>query len=703
MTQVRTTLGKVGLTPKGDYDVETEYTRLDLISSSGSSFVVLKDGVIGVTPTPDNANYMLLAERGEKLKFSDLTAEERDVLKLHLSDLSEEEIVLLQEPAKEAVALANAAAESANAATGKANDAAGLANTNAGKADVAALRATDAAKAAESIVSDIRPDYNEDDKTKSTFIANRPEIPTLPAVPTTTTLNYVNSYGNTIAFRIGNEVRVLEGDSYAYYKLSHLENNKAFWTLESGERVVKVNDLLDIEAGKTYAFLAAADNSVTGTMIETADHVDLLESLYMYGVEWIKGQVDPTCTRIGNMNLHRTLPIHNKMRRCLLNAAGAVNYYLDANDSSKKESIEQDGQEDAVLDGTDGNVMVEIPKLYNKFEKDGDVRRYKLSEKAIPGYTLIKKRYISAFLMQRNRKTIKAASIINTSADYRGGLDYPTAEMISWDDTVKSLLGKATISRADTLPSYSANLGGNWRMGSWSTFNELHWLCVVEFGTHCYKLPFDSSTDNGLKQGGISSGVVGCNFNALQSYNLGQPFLNNGVTLSLGNNSGIVKIPVAIPNLITLDIVEANSYRGIEHPYSYWYTAIGNFMISVKTGIANPVKYILGGRKDVDGIDNFEYALTVNDNGLNLNCTPIDFYQDFAFIPVEYVAASGKSYTCAIQRINKGYSEFTFLHPMTFSNYSTAEGLESFVSVKADSDSQINQWAYATSRIEYII
>jgi hypothetical protein len=51
-----------------------------------------------------------------------------------------------------------------------------------------------------------------------------------------------------------------------------------------------------------------------------------------------------------------------------LNDDGTVNYYLNRTDSTKK----ADGSA-AVLDGTDGQVMVEIPEFWIKFETDGNL------------------------------------------------------------------------------------------------------------------------------------------------------------------------------------------------------------------------------------------------------------------------------------------------------------------------------------------
>lgn len=108
-------MGKVCFSPKGKYKPSEKYDRLDVVEHEGSSYVVLKKELTGVTPTGDNENYMLLAARGEKLKFSDLTEEEVEQMKLHFSDLTEEDIAELQKPAKEATEAAKDAADRLNA------------------------------------------------------------------------------------------------------------------------------------------------------------------------------------------------------------------------------------------------------------------------------------------------------------------------------------------------------------------------------------------------------------------------------------------------------------------------------------------------------------------------------------------------------------------------------------------------------------
>lgn len=58
-----TNLGRVSLVPRGAYDSATEYHWLDIVQYDGSSFLVLKENIIGVTPA-DGTDYMLVAARG---------------------------------------------------------------------------------------------------------------------------------------------------------------------------------------------------------------------------------------------------------------------------------------------------------------------------------------------------------------------------------------------------------------------------------------------------------------------------------------------------------------------------------------------------------------------------------------------------------------------------------------------------------------
>ena len=60
----RTILGKVSLTPKGEYSPDTAYTALDVVNYGGSSWLALQN-VTGVAPV-EGEDWMLLAQKGDR-------------------------------------------------------------------------------------------------------------------------------------------------------------------------------------------------------------------------------------------------------------------------------------------------------------------------------------------------------------------------------------------------------------------------------------------------------------------------------------------------------------------------------------------------------------------------------------------------------------------------------------------------------------
>jgi hypothetical protein len=113
--------------------------------------------------------------------------------------------------------------------------------------------------------------------------------------------------------------------------------------------------------------------------------------------------------------------VHSAMKRCVLNADGSVNYYLDPTDSTQKEA---GGAAD--LTGADGNVMVEIPKFWFHHELSGGKNQWRISPTAIAGYTLhpafvkagveVDHRYIGAY-----DACLKFSRSITAVADAGGG------------------------------------------------------------------------------------------------------------------------------------------------------------------------------------------------------------------------------------------------------------------------------------------
>lgn len=255
---------------------------------------------------------------------------------------------------------------------------------------------------------------------------------------------------------------------------------------------------------------------------------------YYYGVEWDTTVQNPKLTRIGKDELHKSLPLQSLVRRCLLSDDGAVNTYLNANDSTLTDTGAK-----ADLTGASGQYMVELPDTYVRFETDGTTNRCLMSAHALPGFTLWRKDYISAVEATVQRSTLKLSSVCNTDADYRGGNNDSAR-----DGTYRTQLGvPATSINLTNFRSYARNRGtSEWNCQLYQTYKKLYWLFVVEYATFFDQDTFNAElTEEGYRQGGLGAGVTNINsakWNALNGY---YPFVPCGTTNELGNHTGVVE------------------------------------------------------------------------------------------------------------------------------------------------------------------
>ncbi len=281
-----------------------------------------------------------------------------------------------------------------------------------------------------------------------------------------------------------------------------------------------------------------------------------------YGIQKDLSTSATACTRVGESSLHQSLPIQSKMRRCLLADDGTVNGYLHATDSTKL-----DTGADADLTGAAGQVMVEIPKHYVKFELNGTVLTALFSEYALPGFIEIPKHYVSAYEAAMDRTNSKLASVVNTTAQYRGG-----SNNSSRDEQENTDLGKpATSISLTNFRTYAANRGTGWCCNAYGPNKAVFWLYVCEYANFNCQLAFNASLDaDGYHQGGLGDGVTALNGTKWGNFNGYNPVIPCGTTNSLGNASGVVSYTMPdsydTGNTVTVSVP---SYRGIENPYGH--------------------------------------------------------------------------------------------------------------------------------------
>lgn len=307
---------------------------------------------------------------------------------------------------------------------------------------------------------------------------------------------------------------------------------------------------------------------------EELDNLNI-EDLVMYGIERDKTVSSPDCTRIGNPNLHRTLPVHSLMRGCLLNDDGTVSKYLDAST-----------WEGETRDGSQGQVMVEVPDHYMRFETDGNIQRVKLSTVPIAGYRHIKKYYVSAYEATVQRSTTMLCSVVNMDADYRGGNN--NAEL---DGTSATLLGKPATSISRTnFRNYARKRkegSSEWNCMTYDIQKDLYWLFVIEYATLNTQKAFNEAlTAEGYHQGGLGPGVTEIDYTKWGDFNGRYPFVPCGYSDSLGNKTGVVDYTMPTEyDSASVKVCKVPRYRGIENPFGHiWQWTDGiNIRISPNT------------------------------------------------------------------------------------------------------------------------
>lgn len=296
-----------------------------------------------------------------------------------------------------------------------------------------------------------------------------------------------------------------------------------------------------------------------------------LEERYAYGVEWDTASSSPDGVRVGNMQLHRELPIQSKLRSVILDNNGGIKNYLN---NSNWGNIDTEYLTESI--------MTEIPEHWYKFYQDGTKFRMMLSAMPLPGYNHIDQFYISSFEsgIDRGSSTlISSYGVGSTNVNKRGGDN--TSE---WDGTYRSLLGcPVTYLTRDQFRQAARKRGSGWEMYTYGAHKTLFWLFAVEYATLNSQKPFNAQKDaNGFSQGGLGEGAS--QMTDWINFNNANPLIPCGYTNEFGNGSGEKAYVVKNASDGTHATLMANRYRGIENPFGHVWKYTDGANIQVTTG-----------------------------------------------------------------------------------------------------------------------
>lgn len=272
-----------------------------------------------------------------------------------------------------------------------------------------------------------------------------------------------------------------------------------------------------------------------------------------YGVSWSETSSNPDCTRIGNMDMHRSLPIQSMMKPFdITNIKDTVpEIILPIDDQFQKTSYADANNNQWSIVSTDSdNIMIRIPEFWytDDYVPGTKTHNLKLCPHAKPGWYHHKEAYVSAYEVYKSSD--KLVSV-------KGQL--PTVNF--------NITNGRTWARANGFDGET-----KWNLYTYEEHRAICHLFLVEYATrNSQKAVNTELTSEGFRQGGLGSGCTTgiATINGAQTWS----FMPTGSSDSLGSGSGEVTVTIqqtdsSGSNTSTITR-KCNRYRGIENPFGH--------------------------------------------------------------------------------------------------------------------------------------
>lgn len=272
-----------------------------------------------------------------------------------------------------------------------------------------------------------------------------------------------------------------------------------------------------------------------------------------YGVSWSEISSNPDCTRIGNMDMHRTLPIQSMMKPFdITNIEDTVSeIILPIDDQFQKTSYANATNiQQSIVSRDSDNIMIRIPEFWytDDYVPGTKTHNLKLCPHAKPGWYHHKEAYVSAYEVYKSSD--KLVSV-------KGQL--PT---VNFNRT-----NGRTWARANGFDGEA-----KWNLYTYEEHRAICHLFLVEYATrNSQKAVNTELTPEGFRQGGLGSGCTTgtATINGAQTWS----FMPTGSSDSLGSGSGEVTVTIqqtdqSGSNTSTITR-KCNRYRGIENPFGH--------------------------------------------------------------------------------------------------------------------------------------
>ena len=275
-----------------------------------------------------------------------------------------------------------------------------------------------------------------------------------------------------------------------------------------------------------------------------------------YGVSWSETSSNPDCTRIGNMDMHRSLPIQSMMKPFdITNIKDAVpEIILPIDDQFQKTSYANANNNQWSIVSTDSdNIMIRIPEFWytDEYVPKSNTHNLKICPHAKPGWYHHKEAYVSAY------------ELCETS---------PSSGKVCSAKGLIPLVGRTREVLRKAVRGSGFDGEAKWNLYTYEEHRAICHLFLVEYATrNSQKAVNTELTLEGFRQGGLGSGCTTgtATINGAQTWS----FIPTGSSDSLGSGSGEVTVTIqqtdsSGSNTSTITR-KCNRYRGIENPFGH--------------------------------------------------------------------------------------------------------------------------------------
>lgn len=278
-----------------------------------------------------------------------------------------------------------------------------------------------------------------------------------------------------------------------------------------------------------------------------------LEEFDWYGVSWSETSSNPDCTRIGNMDMHRSLPIQSMMKPFAFQTQPLYkDQFVPMKENFSEAMYGHVNNGEAGQVASTVNVMIKIPEFWyvDDYTPGTKTHNLKICPHTKPGWYHHKEAYVSAyeaFNFDNKGRLVSMRSVVPT-------VNFNRTDGRTW-------------ARANGFDGEA-----KWNLYTYEEHRAICHLFLVEYATrNSQKAVNTELTPEGFRQGGLGSGCTTgtATINGAQTW----LFIPTGSSDSLGSGSGEVTVTIqqtdqSGSNTSTITR-KCNRYRGIENPFGH--------------------------------------------------------------------------------------------------------------------------------------